>query len=410
MKKIYTLLSALFIVFAVQAQTVTVSVGAQYANDVFYSFENGTVSTVSKSNWDIGFNTNSFSVSIIANNSSGVEVFTYTAGDTAAWSTLDTTGMTWMNMYNSIETWENGALARNQLGHPDYGWGIYNMGNHHIMGDSLFVIKTVSGDYKKLWIVEKNAVGNIWKFKYANLDGSSEQVITVNAGMYDTKNFIYYSIDNNMVQDREPASDTWDLLFTKYYDYTIPYNVTGVLANEAHVLIEEVSQAGLNQATFNTYTEANFITDIHTVGSEWKEFNMSTMGYDVSDSTVFFSKSYNSNGDSIYHKFYFTNFTGSSVGDYIFNQSLLLHTDIDSPSASNDMEVYPNPTQQNLTIDLGENEDTYISLFDLQGKLVYSVKADKGQVQIPMDKMDNGVYFLNVKNAQTTYTEKIIKQ
>ena len=34
----------------------------------------------------------------------------------------------------------------------DMGWGIYSMITHHVTGDSLYAIKTVGGDWKKLWI------------------------------------------------------------------------------------------------------------------------------------------------------------------------------------------------------------------------------------------------------------------
>jgi hypothetical protein len=411
MNKIFTLFFALVMGLAVQAQSVTVTVGAGYANDVFYSFENGTVATVDRANWDIGFNTSPFSISIIANHGSGVEVYSYPSGDTSAWATLDTANMNWPQLYNSLDSWDDGAFAQNDLGHPDYGWGIYNMGNHHITGDSLFVLKTVNGDYKKLWIVEKNAVANIWTFKYADIDGSNEQVVTLNAGTYDTKNFVYYSIDNNQIEDREPVSEDWDILFTKYFDYTIPYAVTGVLSNEAHTLIEEVSQSGLDQATFVTYTEANFASDISIVGSDWKSFNMGTFAYDVADSTVFFAKTYNSNGDSVYHKFYFTAFGGSSTGDYVFNQTLLLHTDVEAIESSNTIEVYPNPAQDQVNVVLDYEGLTSVRIYDMNGKVVFSTEVEQSNIlPINIENLQQGIYFLQVINNGNSYSQKIVKQ
>ena len=72
--------------FAQEEKEVTT--GAGYANDVYYSLENGNVDTVARNNWDLGFTTSNFSVSILANTTSGVEVYTWPAGDTANWETL----------------------------------------------------------------------------------------------------------------------------------------------------------------------------------------------------------------------------------------------------------------------------------------------------------------------------------
>lgn len=412
MKKIFTLFSALFFAFSIQAQSVTVSVGPGYGNDVYYSLETGTVKTVDRSNWDIAFKTHAFSASIIANHAAGVELYTYPKGDTSTWSTLDTSGMIWNAMYNSIESWDEGAFMQNEQGHPDYGWGEYNMGNHHIVGDSLYVIKTVAGDYMKLWIEQKNAVTNIWNFKYAKLDGSNTQNITLDAGNYDTKTFVYYSLDSNLVQDREPAADTWDLLFTKYYDYTIPYSVTGVLAHE-DVMLEEVSQSGLDQTTFNTYTEANFTSDIHTIGSDWKEYSFTAGGWALSDSTVFFIKTYNDNDDSIYYKLYFTAFGGSTTGDYTFMQEMLLHTDIENNLTANAVEVYPNPSSNEVMVLYTTAEKSQIRVTDVQGKIIMVNDIDvTGDVEssLTIDQLQPGMYFIQVISAEGTYTQKIVKQ
>ena len=52
----------------VQKEVVT---GAGYANDVYYSLETGTVTTVDRDNWDIAFVTQVMSVSVLANNGFG---------------------------------------------------------------------------------------------------------------------------------------------------------------------------------------------------------------------------------------------------------------------------------------------------------------------------------------------------
>ena len=78
-----------------QKEVVT---GAGYAYDAYYSLEFGVQDTVPRNNWDIAFTTNSFSSSILANHSSGVELYTWPLGDINNWDNVDTTGMEWKAM------------------------------------------------------------------------------------------------------------------------------------------------------------------------------------------------------------------------------------------------------------------------------------------------------------------------
>ncbi len=136
----------------------TLVMGPGYADDIYYSFDNGEVSKVARGDWDIAFYTPRFSAGIIVNEGNGVQLFSYPNGDTSAWSAIDTSGMaSWSPMHNSPESWEEGAFNAHASGHPDYGWGVYNSVDHYVYGDSLFVIATPSG-MKKLRIIVKKSV------------------------------------------------------------------------------------------------------------------------------------------------------------------------------------------------------------------------------------------------------------
>ena len=101
----FTVLISMGLLAQEQKEVVT---GAGYADDVYYSLENGTVTTVQRDNRDIGFIAQVMSVSVLANNGSGVELYTYSEGDIDDWATIDTTGMDWTPMYNSLETFIDG--------------------------------------------------------------------------------------------------------------------------------------------------------------------------------------------------------------------------------------------------------------------------------------------------------------
>ncbi len=199
--------------------TETLTMGNAYINDIYYSMADGIVSTVPRTNWDIAFQTGSRSSTILINGGAGMKLYTYPNGDITSWNSVNTTGIeTWKALNNSDTTWSLGAFERNALGHPDYGWGIYNSVNHDVVGDSLFVIQLQDQSYRKLWIKKKASSENKYIFQVANIDGSGTVLDTVDCNPYITKNFIYYSFSTKNAIDREPAMDAWDFVVTKYIE------------------------------------------------------------------------------------------------------------------------------------------------------------------------------------------------
>lgn len=407
-----------FFVLALFAQEQKeVVTGAGYVNDVYYSLENGGVATVDRMAWDIGFTTDNFSSSILANNGAGVEVYTYPSGDTADWTTLDTTGMTWTPMYNSLETFEEGAFGAQASGHPDYGWGTYNPNTHDLSGDSLYVVKTVAGVYKKLVFSMRGSIANTWEFKFANLDGSDEHSILLNSGDYKTKSFVFYSLDSIAVAndtaiiDREPAKADWDLLFTKYWDYTIPYSVTGLLTNEDHILAQEVKEESLDQTTFVAYEDTSFESNISIVGSDWKSFNMGTFTYDVDSTVVFFIKKYGET-DSSYYKLYFTAFDYME-GKYVFMQEKLSLVSVPKTGLMQMLKVYPNPASENVNVLFDHTGEAQIQIIDMTGRTVYSTLYRAGgfsNLSLDISQLNPGLFFLKLDAENETGVVRFIKE
>lgn len=248
--------------------------GADYANDIYYDLKKGVVSTVPRNNWDLGFKTNPRSSSILINSTSGIKLWEYPVEDTSKWNSIDTAGMkkSWPQLVNSDTTWSLSAFERNMKGHPDYGWGEYNSLTHDVNGNSIFIIQLQDGSFKKIVITKREAAQNKYHFKYANLDGSSPVSKTINIGDYSKKNFVFYSISTSQVVDREPESDKWDLLLTRYTAMVpmgpgapLPYPVVGFLQNEG-VLAAKMT----GDTASNVYTNAAFQTGFSTIGYDWK--------------------------------------------------------------------------------------------------------------------------------------------
>jgi len=294
----------------------SITMGASYTNDIYYSFKNGVIAEVPRTNWDIAFGVPVRSSSILINSTAGVTLKAYPNTFTT-WvsnTTLDTTGYkTWNFLYNSDTTWEDGAFSRNATGYPNYGWCIYDyLSTHNLTGNAIYVIKLRNGDFKKIFIDKKLSAQQKYTFHYANIDGTDEHIVTEMDASTSNANYVYYSLqDNAIVADREPDASTWDILFTKWIDNSIAYPVTGVLQNIQTTAIDVTA----DDPSTITYTNDQFLDDINTIGSDWKTINMSTYQYDIPTNRYYIVKG----KDGIVYRINFTAFAGSSTGDLSFH-------------------------------------------------------------------------------------------
>ncbi len=418
-----TILYSLFITLIItsmqinsQAQTNDTAVmGASYANDIFYSLKNGTVKSEPRNNWDLGFYTNRWSAGIIINDGLGVKLYTYPKSDISGWNSIDTSGISqWVNTYNSDTVWEDGAFNRHALGHPDYGWGVYNMVSHDVVGDSLYILQLSTGGLKKVWIERKNSVLNTYYFKYADIDGQNEVIEVLDVTPFESKLFVYYSIANQAVIDREPAKADWDLLFSKYAGTTFdsegnpaPYIVTGVISN----ITDTISANHQVSPDFEDWTAAApFNGDKATIGHSWKTFNMGTYTYDIEDSLVYFVR--NESGDI--YKFVLDYFSGSSTGKFGFVKKQVGFTSINETNNKMALTITPNPASSYTTvqcIDATANAGM-VKIYDQSGRMVvnYNVHISNGQFRLDVSSLQSGLYILELNQAGKAARQKLMVQ
>ena len=388
--------------------TDSLSMYPGYSNDIFYSMSAGEVANVPRAGWDLGFYTAPFSAGIIINEGSGVKLYSYPNGDTSAWASVDTTGLSsWTNISNSPEYWEDGAFNVNALGHPDYGWGVYNMVTHSVIGDSLYIIEIPGTGFKKLWIVNKISVENTYNIRYADIDGSNEQNIAIDVKPFVAKNFIYYSMITNTVIDREPAA-SWDILFTKYIDFTedmsgnmAEYLVTGVTSN-INNFANKFTEVGVD---FNDWSSTSMDSLKNTIGYDWKSFDMGTFSWTVDDSTAFFIK----DGEGDIYKLIFTYWAGSGSGNLALNKEVVSLSSVGDIVENNEIiSLYPNPANEVLNISLGEEQfDGQVIISDVSGRKVYGSDFN-GKISVNVSNLTNGIYFVTIHNDNFKETQKLI--
>jgi hypothetical protein len=269
----------------------SIAMGAGYVTDVYYSLTDGIVAEVPRANWDIAFSVDPQSSAILINEASGVELKAYPSQSSTLeemWNeNIDLTDYdNWDMLNNPDTTWADGAFGMNATGHPNYGWGNYNMASHNVEGSALYIIKTRSGVMMKIAIEVKYSMQQRYEFRFADLAGKAETAVDLDCSASNA-NFVYYSLDaRTVIENREPDASTWDILFTKYTDNSINYNVTGVLSN-INVLVAEKDGTTIDNVT---WTEEDLSDDINIIGSDWKSFDMENMVYVVDEAKVFVVK------------------------------------------------------------------------------------------------------------------------
>ncbi|HQW86802.1 MAG TPA: T9SS type A sorting domain-containing protein [Flavobacteriales bacterium] len=386
------LLTTILLITGLRAQTpVTVSIAPGYADQVWYSLQNGVVGTAPVNDWDLAFEIQGFTASVLVNTQkAGVEVVK-TPFSIAQWSSVDTTGLsTWPRAHNADTSWSFGALNQGPFADEfDLGWGNYNMITHVVAGDTIFLVRLGSGTWRKLRI-DGLATGT-YTFTHANLDGSDELIGQLNKAAYSTKNFAYWDLEAHTVVDREPANDSWDLTFVKYVSFIPqPYGVTGVLQNKG---IEAARMAGMPPADAD-WTTAAYNAHINTIGFDWKRFDMQTFQWVIEDSLSYFVKD---QSGQVWH-LAFTGFGGSTSGTIDFTQELVSATGLAEDARPAELRAWPNPSVDGLvTIDAGDARVLGLEVLDAAGRVVRSGDAVNGSpFTLDLDGLGAGMYTLRL--------------
>lgn len=382
-------------------QTANISVGASYANDVYFSFDNGVVGTVARDNWHIAFTTKIVDASILINDGMGVELY-IASNDVADFNTLDTTGMSWTPLHNSPKTWAEGAFNDQNSGHPDYGWGTYNNITHNVSGKRVFVMKLPDGSFKKMVIDEMLTTGD-FSLRMADLDGNNLITKTLNKNAYVAKNFIYWDVVNDSIIDREPAKTDWDLLFTRYQEEILPgtyYPVSGAKLN-INVFASKAANVDTNTVDWRNYYP--LADSVLAVGSNWKSFNNTTFMWSIADSLAYFVQSLDGN----LYQLVFKDFGGSSTGNITFTYRMVSAMSV---AEYHDLaiEIFPQPASDILNVSLAKPAKA--NLYAITGALVWQGDFQKGVNQLSISHLPKGVYVLYLNSKGVNCSQKIVIQ
>ncbi|MDI1234744.1 MAG: T9SS type A sorting domain-containing protein [bacterium] len=390
--------------------------GPAYANDVFYSLQNGTVKTESNNNWNLAFSVQGSQfplkpetgVAIRVNSVKGNTLVKLNGANTANWRKIDTTGLfTLPERLDSFKTWDISAFTKgyNYTKAPfNFIWGNYNNTTHDVEGNNVFVLYNKNaGMYKKIFI-KSLGYDTLWNVIISNIDNSDSTNLIFSKGQYPNRLFVYYDLINKQLINREPAKNTWDLVWTRYKDVvtifnvTAPYPVTGVLSNKNTKIAKNLGKK-CNEIWL-TNVNAPFISDIDNIGWDWKIAPQGPGPFVIVDTFVYFIKNI-ANKD---YKVSFNGFIGSSAGKSYFS--------VTPVSASlkninnNVSNIYPNPA--NGSVNISSNETiSNIELIDITGA---STKLIANNNMIDISNLASGIYILNIQTKSGISSHKLVKE
>ena len=106
-----------------------------------------------------------------------------------------------------------------------------------------------------------------------------------------------------------------------------------------------------------------------------------------------------------------------SGGDYSTTIGFLyasdINTGIDEIILNNeDINIFPNPTSNELFIEMQNRKDVNISIFNSIGQIVYKSKVETNRETINVTGLQTGIYFVEIKDldGNILLSEKIIKK
>jgi hypothetical protein len=393
--------------------TVNLTTGANYQNRVFFDFSANNIVSQPADAWDIAFYRNS-SMSFGSRVNDGQNIEVYQASNIPTeWDNINIANISsWGSpLYNPDQTTslQDGAFEQ---GTATYGWGEYNVGNHHVEGKVIFVLKYLdTNTYYKFMITDY--FGG-YTFKYAKWNGTTwdaTQTKTLANGTDDAF-FNYFSFTTgDKVANMEPPKANWDLMFTRYWTFyanIMMYRLSGAIQSP-NISVAKVQPETQETSTVTLPASAAFSNNLTTIGHSWKP----TTG-------VYSDVAYYIKQGSEYYRMYFTQNGGASTGNMYFKYknitSFLGTTDIAGKKAS--FGIYPNPTttdkQVTVLFDVKEkvNSKGNVEVYDLSGKKVYSAELTNQtgfyKQDLNLSHLSSGNYLVKITFGGSTETKKLI--
>ena len=265
-----------------QEGTISAEIGSPPSKSVYVDLSTGKTTTATVNSWDLAFE--STGKTILINTGKKANITNTTLTDFA-----DIT-----NTANDKYTFEqtDGDLSKTAMG----DW----TSDSKISKKEVYILNlgiNAKGNalgYKKLVVLQYES-GKSFQIKYADMDGTNEQIKTINTAS--NQNFTYFSLTSGNTVTVEPESEKWDIVFTPISVRTGPphavvyrlaasaqtnsYKNVGVVTDDPWSNLasnndddpaSERNTKDISDSNYNTIAKSNYInpsTQANTIGRNW---------------------------------------------------------------------------------------------------------------------------------------------
>lgn len=232
----------------------------RYTNQVFIDLGTETITSVDRSSWDLGFETEGDHV--ILNSANYMQVaYSDEKSFGEAWTESDKEQLVF-GFDSATGNLEYTAIG-NWWEHPGRVFLI----------DRGFDNETNPRGFQQLQIMAGGE--NDFTIRLANENGTNQREVHITKSI--GHNFAFLSLKNDKIVSVEPFQEDWDLVFG-YYSYRypdgFPYWLTGALHNRFKVTTGFVESDSViwDSLTLQDTLQVNFRNDIDEIGFDWKAY------------------------------------------------------------------------------------------------------------------------------------------
>ena len=294
----------------------------------------------------------------------------------------------------------NIAELRSKLDYTDVSVNNSSNVEYKLSGE---VIVTAIASYNNQKVLQ-DATGAILVYDPSNILGTFD-VGDKLKDIYGTLTNYYGFLEFKPTQPHGPAIEI-------YQDVT-PLTITLQQLNDPDFMIQHQAELiQLNNVTFNTsgsfavLNTYEITQDGVTANAVYPYFqDANTIGADIPTGTV------NITG---------FNFSTSKIGStyldyryYIVPRSMNdFTTGLPQYLTENDLNIYPNPVSDKLTVSLRTNsfQVTSMAVYDINGKLVRTQAVSDNQIEMNTQSLAAGSYFLRLSDGKNCVTTKFVKR
>ena len=95
---------------------------------------------------------------------------------------------------------------------------------------------------------------------------------------------------------------------------------------------------------------------------------------------------------------------------FYYHYTVDAYLEVESKADMTDVNVYPNPANNNVNIDLsGFSKNVKVSVYDLNGRLILVHKSDNNQqVLLSVSDLENGIYMFHISDGNKSILKKVV--